>query len=298
MVKKRIKKHSKRNNSLLYRHLKTLKGSSTLILLILVVIVGSILLVGGIFPSDKGRLPRPGASEVVIDTSQPPQTGLNKNSLQLQTLKFKQCANTITVDLMLDRSNSMSRNTPSGVTKIQRLKEAVNQLVSKLTDTSIIGIQSFSGNDSPSDITNDVPISLYSDVKGQVPGAISNLRPSGNTPTHDALAFSYARLQEALPKFPGRKFNFIFVSDGQPVTGGGHSGTQDPRDYTPNPAEQIKALGVNVYTVGIYDQGQADKTQISGLLKDIASKPENYYEATTADDTSKLLTAIAEKICQ
>jgi len=233
--------------------------------------------------------------ELVIETPIPGQKGL-----QLKTLKFKECGSTVTIDMLLDRSGSMGRITPSGIRKIDRLKEAVLELTSKAKDTSIVGIQSFDS----SSITNDVPVSYFKDVKSIIPGKIAALSPGQSTPTHDALTYSYNILKEAIPKFPDRKFNFIFISDGAPCPGidcpqniTPNTPDQDPRLYTPNPADEIKKLGVNVYSLGIYEAGQANLTFLSDLLKSIASSPSNYYAATSADDTKRLLTQISNKIC-
>lgn len=252
------------------------------------------MLAGGIFP--KIIEPSPDAEEVIPDPSSLTPGG--KDSLQLKTFKFKKCSGQVTVDLLLDRSGSMGDLTPSMQTKINRLKEAVLALTNKLSDSSIIGIQSFNSLS----ITDDVPISYYKDVKGVIPQKVNALTAGGSTPTHDALAFSLGKLKEALPRFSDRKFNFVLVSDGAPCPGVGCPGNdgqnQDPRLFTPNPADEIKKLGVIVYTLGIFDSAQTGNPALAELLKSIASKPENYYEAQTGDQTSKLLEAISTKICE
>lgn len=281
-----------------------LRGFSTLTILILIVIIGSVFLVGGVIPKELGPLPKD-RTEVVLDTSSS-GSAKQKESLQLQTLKFKECASTATVDLLLDRSGSMEYKTPSNAQKIDRLKEAVMALTGKFTDDSIIGVQSFSSSGTTPPLTNnfrnDVPVSYFRDVKSTFADHINALQPNGGTPTHDALQFSYDILKEALPKYPDRKFNFIFVSDGAPCPGVGCQGTpgqnQDPRLYTPNPAQEIKDLGVNVYSLAIYDSDKANQQDFENLMKDVASKPENYFAANSADDTTRLLTSIVEKICQ
>lgn len=255
-------------------------------------------MVGG-FNAVEQPAPSDSTHIVIPDTGTPIESD-PKKSLQLEILKFKDqdCSQNVTADLLLDRSSSMGKLTPSGEIKIERLKEAVTNLVNKLSDTSIIGIQSFSSVS----ITPDVPISYYKDVKSIIPQILNDMQPDGSTPTHDALAFSYTKLQEALSNFPGRHFNFIFISDGAPCPGIGCLGStginQDPRLFNPNPADQIKALGVNVYTLAIYESGQADKPALADLMKSIASSPQNYYEAKSADETTALLNTISERICQ
>lgn len=262
-----------------------LKGSATISLIILVIIIGGVLLAGGIFPKKPQISSSP--EEAIVDPSS--LSPDEKNSLQLKTLKFKKCFGKITMSMLLDRSGSMGDRTPTGQTKISRLKEAVIALTNNLSDDSIIGIQSFSSIS----ITEDVPISYYKDVSSILSSKVKSLSAGGQTPTHDALAFSYEKLETALPKFPDRKFNFIIISDGQPVPA-----SQDPRLFNPNPADQIKALGVNVFALAVYDQKQAGNPALSDLLKTIASSPENYLQAESADDISRLLTSITEKICK
>jgi len=264
------------------------RGSTTISLIVLVLIIGSVFLAGGIFPKMplKSSVEIPVRKVVLDPSSLDPDS---KNSLQLKTLKFKECSESITMDLLLDRTGSMGQNTPSGTKKIERLKEAVLALTNNLSDNSTIGIQSFSSVS----ITNDVPISYYRDVKALIPQKVNAYRANGNTPTHNALAFAYERLKEALPRFPGRTFNFILVSDGQPVPP-----SQDPRLFNPNPANEIKSLGINIYTLGIFSGSQASDPKLAELLKSVASKPENYYVANTADDTKALLKTISEKICE
>lgn len=253
----------------------------------IVIAIGmGVLLSRGVTPSN--ILSDPGQTdaelEVEEDTSENGQRGL-----QLKTLKFKECGSTVTVDLLLDRSGSMGNPTPSRVTKIARLKEAVLELIAGAQDESIIGIQSFAF----SPPTNDVPISYFRDVKSTIAQKVQLLPAIGNTWTHDALALSYQELQRAIPVFPpDRKFNFIFISDGEP-----NPQSQDPRLFNPNPADQIKALGVTVYSLGIFDAGQAGQPQLSDLLKSIATSPDHYYAANTADDTKRLLSQITTRIC-
>lgn len=253
-----------------------------------------LLLTRGVTPRSTLTTPeQTGDLEIIPETPDPSQKGL-----QLKTLRFKECASTVTIDLLLDRSGSMRELTPSGQTKISRLKEAVSSMVEGAKDSSIIGIQSFDGNS----ITDDVPISYYKDIKSLIPLKLAALYPGSNTPTRDALDFSLNKLREALPKFKNRKFNFIFISDGAPCPGVGCPENktlgpdQDPRLFNPNPADEIKALGVNVFTLGIFSFNQTDPA-LSELLKSVASKPNNYYAASSGDQVKDLLKQISNRIC-
>ncbi len=254
----------------------------------------AIMFVGGVVPKMEPTPSETGQEYIPVPGS---GTGGGKSSLQLNPIKFKKCTGTVTIDFLLDRSGSMGDFAPSGKTKISRLKEAVLELTNKLSDTSIVGIQSFNSNEVSKDnfvnsLTNDVPISYYKDIKTIIPTKVNALQASGKTPTHDAIAYSYGILQNALPLFKDRKFNFILISDGAPVPA-----SQNPQLFTPNPADQIKALGVNVFSLAIYDSSQSRDPKLAELLKSIASKPGNYYEAQNADQVSNLLQQILTKLC-
>lgn len=285
------------------------RGAIGQVVILVIVLIGAFYLVGGFFPSNflsQSNTPFDGIPDE--KNAQSPE-----ESLQLGTIPFKKCSSIVTMDLLLDNSGSMDFLTPSFTTKISRLQQAVSTLTNKMSDDSIIGIQTFRsiGDSDPQPILAEpVPISYYKDVKTILPSAIAGMPADGGTPTYDALTYTYQKLQEALPKFPDRKFNLIMISDGAPCPGIGCSGPravqgkdQDPRIYSPNPADQIKDLGVNIYTVGIYSGGifgQQDPSEpkLRELLIDIASSPDNYYEARTGDDVTSLLSQISNKICE
>ena len=140
-------------------------GFKIVIVLFLIVVGASALLTGGIFPKLTNSVPPNQGQEYIPITPAPGEINQSNDSLQLKTITFKGCSGTVTVDFLLDRSGSMTRLTPTGETKINRLKQAVLDLTGKLDDTSIVGIQSFSSGS----ITNDVPVSYYKDVKNIIP---------------------------------------------------------------------------------------------------------------------------------
>lgn len=285
------------------------RGGIAQMVLLIIVLAGAFYMVGGFFPSNFLSQTQTPVNGVPAEIT----PGYAEESLQLGTIPFvtlpiQKCTNMMTVDLLLDRSGSMENPTVSRVPKIRRLQEAVFILTNQLGDDSIIGIQSFSGpftlKDTNNNIWDDVPISFYKDVKGIIAQKINSLLPMGATPTHDALAFSYQKLQEAKTKFPDRNFNFIFITDGIPCPGATPQRNcpagpdQDPRKYTPNPADQIKALGVNIYTLAIYTPNESKNPALRELLTSVATGPEYYFEANTGDDIATLLAQISNKICE
>lgn len=269
------------------------RGDTTLYILLAVVIIGAFFLVGGL---SNGAL-SPGGQPQQLEPITTDRDS-SKDSLQLQTLRFKRCSTQMNVDLLLDRSGSMRERTTSNQTKLNRLKEGVLALTKNLSDDSVIGIQTFSSDQDGTLLLDDaVPIGLYKNSKTIIPTKVNALTSYGNTPTAGALNFSLEKLKEGINKFPDRKINFIFLTDGQPVPD-----SQDPRlpENAPNPATEIKNLGVDVYTIGIYSASSPrnpNNDKLSGLLKSIASKPENYFEASTGDEITTLLSQITQRIC-
>ncbi len=268
-------------------------GSITLPILIGIVILGAIYLVGGPLPHleqiDTGEQGR-----VVVPDLENTDSATDSASLRLKTIKFKQCTETAAVDFMLDRSGSMKARTPSGDTKIQTLKDAVNLFIDNLSDDSVIGVQYFSSKG----IGNLIEINEKKNI-GDYANAINALPADGNTPTRDALAYSYSRLQNGVQKYPDRDFAFIFVSDGEPVPDfPPPKESQDPRRFDPNPADQIKGLGVEVYSIGILDNTQIKSGKMKELLTDIASSPENVYISPNGEDLDNIIARISQDLCQ
>lgn len=255
------------------------KGDAMITVILAIVVIAGVFLAGGALPR-QSRDTQDLSSEAVIDEDSL-ASSTNGNQLQLKTLKFKKCSSVAAVTMMLDRSGSMSGK------KIQTLKEATLSFTSNFADESVIGIQSFN----TADIREDVPVSYYKNVKDLIIQKVNALEPGSTTPTYGALQFSRDILTDAIPKFPGKSFNYIFLSDGLPVP----PETQDPRDYTPNPADEIKAMGVTIFTIGIF--GAADSGPGGELLKSIASDPSYYFSTPTGDDLSRIYEAIGTKIC-
>lgn len=289
-------------------------GKIAIFIILGVVLLGAATMTGGLFPREKSSY-APGPQDVVnmsLNTVTSKEKTLQLIAIGGKAVKIPTptprpvindpeptippapqitplpCDNTLAVDFLLDKTGSMLTDTPSGVTKIDRLKEAVISLFGTLTDSSVIGVQTFNSTS----INNDIPVSYYRDVKSTAANTINKIVARGGTPTSNALSFSYQKLVEAQAKFPGKKFNFVFISDGEPNAG------QDPTQHNPNPATQIKNLGINVFAVGVFDSNQATNVKFANLLKSIASKSENYYPVDNADELKNVLLSLAETSCQ
>lgn len=267
----------KRNRRGLALFSLTSSGNSFVLTFILLVIISSFLLVRGFFPKSTLTDPRDNAQYELGDQEQ----NDSATGLQLRTLKLKQCQNAAAVDMLLDRSGSMQGN------KLKQLKEAANGFVTNLTDDSIIGIQSFSSSSQLElQLADNVPISPYGSVKPLVASAINGLNAGGGTPTKSALEFSRQKLAEAIPKYPGKNFVLIFVSDGQPTPQ-----DQNPITNPPNPADGIKSLGVTIYTIAI----GADS--LNNVMSGIASGPDTMFNAPTGTELKGIYDKIATRLC-
>ena len=291
-----------------------LSGQFGVFVILVLIFIGAFTLVGGFLPTKDSE-----SKDLQIGSLEGFEEGGVNPALQLRTLKFggassaepppASCTETVALDFLLDLSSSMADYTPTGEKKVERLKESVISITSELNDNTVLGIQSFRGYSSfckqgtpCGDLvfSETIPVSYYKDVKDTIEDKIKALNVRGNTPTYLALKFSFEKLLEALPNFPDRKFHFIFISDGQPVPSHGSSNSQDPRDHNPNPADQIKDMGIEVYTLAVYNSDQEKNSKNSPLTKlmiSIASKPENFFQSGTADDLEETLRAIAEKVC-
>lgn len=238
--------------------------------MIAIVIGLGLLLTRGVTP--RGALSDPGETgELEIIREETPS---DQKGLQLRALKFKECAATAAVTMQLDITGSMGPY-------INDLKRAVLSFTDPLSDESVIGIQAYSSSN-PYVVV--VPVSLYKDVKDFVRPRILSLQTGGGTPSYDALIFSGQILQDALPRFPDRQFNFIFFSDGNP-----NVGPSTDADIA-RAAQTIKDQGVTVWAIGL---GGVNPN----VIRVVASDPDKAVIVTRSQDLERVYKEIAQKIC-
>lgn len=250
-------------------------GTPFLIGFIALAIGFGVLFARGITPSSTLTDPGPqsGGYEMIPETPVPGQKGL-----QLKTLKFKECSQTAAVDMQLDITGSMGGT-------IGDLKNAVFTFTDGLSDSSIIGIQAYNSITPQLEV---IPVSLYKDVKNQIHPAVNALQAEGSTPSYDAITFSQQIIQAAIQKYPGKKFSYIFFSDGNP-----NSGPDTPADIA-QASQGIKNLGVTVYAIGLGSNGGINQD----VLNAVASSPDEVYLAPTSDKLADIYKQIASRLCQ
>lgn len=249
-------------------------GTITFTLLITVVIIGSILLVGGIVPQYQQTARKLNQGNVIPVLEDTASGSAKQDGLHLKTLKFKQCGETAAVTLQLDITGSMKNALPD-------LKTAVLAFTDNLSEDSVIGIQAYSDRNARVEV---IPVSLYANVKDQIRPAITSLTPGGGTPSYAALQYSKEILQNAMPRFPERQFTYIFFSDGNP-----NVGPSKEADIK-RAADEIKSLGVTVYAIGF---GNINRN----ILSVVASSPDKAKFATNSKDLQRLYTEISTQLC-
>ncbi|HRN96162.1 MAG TPA: vWA domain-containing protein [Candidatus Levybacteria bacterium] len=272
-------KKKTRKKRTLFNRLYPSRGSITFKILLAVVILGSIAFVSGIFPKNQITPQDPNSPKykpVVEDETQ------QKDTLQLKTIKFEACSQTVAVEMVLDRSSSMG----SPATKIENLKTASLFFVNKLTDDAPFGLITFSNT-----IREEYSIQPYKDIRSNVATTINRLSPDGTTYTRDALIRAKQALEIGIPKFPGRQFVLILVSDGLPVP----ANTQDPRTPT-NIGDEIKNMGVKIFTIGITQGLGGNSGNMRSLMSNIAS-PNSFFEAPDTSQLENIYNQIGFQIC-
>ncbi|OGH37733.1 MAG: hypothetical protein A3B44_00500 [Candidatus Levybacteria bacterium RIFCSPLOWO2_01_FULL_38_21] len=286
--------------------MKLSRGGIGIMAMIMIILLASIFIVGGIFP--KPSTTDPNAEKFTVITGIPLDS---HNTLQLKTIKFNSCASTAAVDFLVDRSGSMRFGS-----KLDNVKGALKVFADNFPNEGIIAMQTFS--DFPS---ADVPFDYFRNVKSQFINAVYSIYADGGTSTKDAFTFTKSKLDNAMPKFPNQKFSLIFISDGVPETLATNialcpGGNPDPTYCTYSPttpgacrcfdtnqdptqvADEIKKSGVRIFTIGfIHDEDLKFQNDLTELMKRVASSPNDFYQAPINNQLTDILQQISVKIC-
>ena len=206
------------------------------------------------------------------------------------------------VVLVLDRSGSMAADGGVPPEPLQSAKKAAQSFSTFLRENDTMGYLSYA-------TTPDTPIkqtltSNFSQVQEAIESTV--MGTDGVQYTNMGAAFSSAT-QELLSvrhREDARKI-IVFMTDGdvtRPVNP--DTGLLD-RTYAGNFAREqaniAKQEGVTIYTIGFgdsFNKEGGDVTRDVSLIQDLASKPDNYYEAPTAAQLQEVYKQIAESICE
>ena len=273
------KKKVTRKKKLHHRIMDWSRGNITMTLLIGIVIVGAVMMVSGIFPKNEISERDPNGPHYRIDPDQAKDS--SKNNLQLKTIDFQACSETVAVEMVLDRSSSMNQTQD----KLPNLKNASNFFITKLTDDAPLGLVTFS-----TAVKEEEPIQRFGDIKTHVTAIINGLTATGLTNTHGALTTAQNALALGTQKFPGRTFTLILVTDGVPTVG-----NTDPNAII-GVANEIKNTGVKVYAIGI-TQGVGNRQKMIDLMTGIAS-PNSFIEAPDTTTLNQIYDKIGFEMCQ
>jgi hypothetical protein len=249
-----------------------------------------------------------------------------KDNLQLKTFKVNVCASTSVINFLVDTSESMMDDN-----KIERLKTGLHSFTKALSPSAVIGMQTFSAA-----VQQRVPLDYYSKNKDHMSHNIDNLKPGGWTRMRDGFNLSKTVLSDAITKnkYPGYKYYLVLLSDGVPETPGATQGNkcltppglvpdplwgsgpgtgrcfdpmQDPRGIPGTPlniAQDIKNLGVEIYSVGIFSKSAISdrvmRPYLEGVLTNVASPPTaTHYFGTDEESVNldEILKGIISVIC-
>lgn len=285
-----------------------LHGAIGLWVILIVIIVGSVLLAGGVSPKfeNKSLEQNTGTGEkfAVIEEPAPTDT---RNTLQLKTLKFKKveekkeprCTQTVAIDLLVDTSGSMSWGS-----KMLELKNALKAFTNPLSDDSVVALHRF--HTTPSEV---IPFSYYREVKQNMSATIDSLTPGGWTHTRDAFIFIKDKLSQAQSQFPNYQFSLIFFSDGIPESSNPtctptgdpprcFETTQDPT-IPPDIAAEIKNSGVRIFSIALLDESdQRFNAELTQLMRNVASSPNDFYFTLDESRLTEIYQQIGTTICQ
>ncbi|MBQ1493105.1 MAG: Ig-like domain-containing protein, partial [Blautia sp.] len=193
--------------------------------------------------------------------------------------------------LVLDNSGSMSGN-PARVQREAAKKFC--EAVLKAEGHNYVSLINFSSSAS---VKTD-----FIDRLEDLESALDSTSAIGGTNIKEALETAQEKL-DTISQGEGKVIkNLVLCSDGIPESGSFESTgkyTKDDHYYSYgygnaalNMADQIKARGYTIYTLGFFHSlSGSDLTFGRQLLKDIASGKENYYEV---DDAEKLLFTFGE----
>lgn len=279
-----------------------MKSNFSILVFLFIVAFFAFFNVGGIFPESLNTTGTEGGSYVMVT----PIPEASSQSLQLKFVQFKGCSSTTAVNFLVDRSGSMEYGQ-----KLPLLKKGVLMFTNKLSDESIFGLQTYSQEGTrKGEWTNDINPDLFGNVKSKITNVVCSINAEGATYTKNAFEKTKAVLVDAQKKHPDRKFALIFVSDGVPETvesdracipGNCRANSctcfapeQDPTQI----ANEIKAMGIKIYTVAYVDKQDANlNSKLQALMKRVASSEKDYFMAPGETDVIEILNKISNQIC-
>lgn len=209
-------------------------------------------------------------------------------------LGTKVCEKPSRIMLLLDRSGSMASISKDPVEPLTSAKEAAISFLEQLNTKDRAGVVSFASNAS-----SPVDSSISSDLAA-VKEAIGSIKiaSDGTQYTNIYEAIRAAWQQFASLEDSSSEKVAILLTDGVANNPRDPSGSTEDDDikYAENAALQealnAKKDGVVIYSIGLGNQIN------SSFLKNLATSPDNYFFAPTAEDLEKIYKEISSDICK
>ncbi len=201
---------------------------------------------------------------------------LYKDPEPVPTKKCEPSQQTVDVVLAVDISTSMNEPAPGGKSKLQWAIDAAAEFVAKMKAQDQVAVVAFSA---AADLASPLTVD-----KARVTAALRGLVGAGVTGTRIDLGLSYALDElESVRHASDHTRAVVLVTDGLQTGGGGN-------DAVRAVAAQLRSRQITVVTIGIGDDVDAT------LLREVASKPEYYYPAPSADQLLDIYREIAQYI--
>lgn len=202
--------------------------------------------------------------------------------------KAEVCASPVDVLLLLDRSGSMAAlgsNPPQPLTDV---KTAGVYFINQLDKNDTAGLVSFATSVSTTTETN-----LTSDFTALISAIDAlSIHTDGLQQTNisGALAQSLTEFQSARHR-SGVMEVAVLLTDGVATEPSKPGDPTFPERSALTEGAKIKADGARLFTIGL------GKDVNAGFLKTLASNPEDFYSAPTAEQLKSIYSQIATKIC-
>lgn len=267
-----------------------------LLVIILPLIIMSVLFSGGF---DTLKKPRPTPVSTPMDTFvvDVDASDSAKDSLQLNTPKFKRnpkCEDQkLAIDLILDSSGSMQGG------KIASLKSAVILFGSLLKPNDIVGVQSFSSADPPytEPARNLYPFGTYN--QASFDQAITGITAAGWTYMREGFTLARSKIKTAKLDNDGYTWVLIFLTDGIPETPlGSPTETQNPINeagamITGGEIDRLITIGLDLTNADLKYSNYA-----TNMLKSLATTPADFHGVSSPGELGDVYKSIASSVCR
>ncbi len=203
--------------------------------------------------------------------------------------ELESCEQPVDVILALDRSGSMQSDSKDPPQPLTAAKDAAIAFLDRLTPQDQAGYVSFA-----TEATNPIDELLtprITSVKEAVDNTFILTGSTQYTNIGDAIARARDEFLSGRPN-PDAKQVLVLLTDGVPTYPKDPNEPEFPVQYARSAANEIKSEEVNVYTIGLGEELNED------LLREMATKPEQYYNAASGAELGGIYQAIASSICK